>query len=189
MRRGNKLTEEKTLSSKIIFEGQILKLRIDTIQTSGGKQPTREIIEHSDCVAVIAIDDDNNVLLVKQFRRPVEKELLEIPAGMVELDEAPEDTVRRELQEETGYLPRKVEKLIGFYSTPGFCTEYLHLYLATDLTPSQLFAEDTDSIELVRIPFNQIPELISSNKICDAKTIAGLLFYFKIKEIQNRVKE
>ena len=86
-------------------------------------------------------------------------------------------TVRREMQEETGYLPRKVERLGGFYSTPGYCTEYLHLYLATDLIPSQLYAEDTESIKLTRVPISQIPSLITSGKICDAKSIAGLLIY------------
>ena len=86
-------------------------------------------------------------------------------------------TVRREMQEETGYLPRKVERLGGFYSTPGYCSEYLHLYLATDLTPSQLYAEDTESIKLTRVPISQIPALIASGSICDAKSIAGLLIY------------
>ena len=85
--------------------------------------------------------------------------------------------VRREMQEETGYLPQKVERLGGFYSAPGYCTEYLHLYLATDLTPSHLFAEDTEGIKLVRVPISQVPSLIASGKICDAKSIAGLLTY------------
>jgi len=123
------------------------------------------------------MDADDKVLLVKQFRKPVEKELLEIPAGSIDPGEDPVTTVRREMQEETGYLPRKVERLGGFYSSPGFCTEYLHLYLATDLTPSQLYAEDTESIKLVRVPVSQVPALITSGKICDAKSIAGLLIY------------
>ncbi|MBA7662936.1 hypothetical protein ES703_70969 [subsurface metagenome] len=81
------------------------------------------------------------------------------------------------MQEETGYLPQKVERLGGFYSAPGYCTEYLHLYLATDLIPSQLYAEDTESIKLVRVPIGQIPSLIASGSICDAKSITGLLIY------------
>ncbi|MFQ5996461.1 MAG: NUDIX hydrolase [Dehalococcoidales bacterium] len=168
---------EKTLSSQLIYDGRAVKLRVDTIQMANGRQTTREIVEHSDCIAIIAVDADNNALLVKQFRKPVEKELLEIPAGGIDHGEEPEASVRRELREETGYLPQKVERLGGFYSAPGYCSEYLHLYLATDLTPSRLFAEDTEEISLVRVPMTQIPDLITSGKICDAKSIAGLLIY------------
>jgi len=168
---------EKTLSSQLIYDGQVVKLRVDTVSMPGDRETTREIVEHSDCVAIVAIDADDNVLLVNQFRKPVEKELLEIPAGGIEPGEDPVTTVRREMQEETDYLPRKVEKIGGFYSAPGYCNEYLYLYLATDLTPSQLHAEDTESIELVRVPVSQIPSLIASGSICDAKSIAGLLIY------------
>jgi len=168
------LSEEKTLSSQLIYDGRAVKLRVDTVRMPGGRETRREIVEHRDCVAV---DADDNVLLVNQFRKPVEKELLEIPAGGIEDGEDPVTTVRREMREETGYLPQKVEALGGFYSAPGFCTEYLHLYLATDLIPSQLFAEDTEGIKLVRVPVSQIPALITSGRICDAKSIAGLLTY------------
>lgn len=171
------MSEEKTLSSQLIYDGRAVKLRVDTVRMPGGRETRREIVEHRDCVAIVAIDADDNVLLVNQFRKSVEKELLEIPAGGIDPGEDPVTAVRREMQEETGYLPQKVERLGGFYSTPGYCTEYLHLYLATDLTPSQLFAEDTESIKLVRVPINQIPSLIASGSICDAKSIAGLLTY------------
>ncbi|GAH37906.1 unnamed protein product [marine sediment metagenome] len=168
---------EKTLSSQLIYDGRAVKLRVDTVRMPGGRETRREIVEHRDCVAIVAVDADDNVLLVNQFRKSVEKELLEIPAGGIDPGEDPVTTVRREMQEETGYLPGKVEKLGGFYSSPGFCTEYLHLYLATDLTPSPLYAEDTESIKLVRVPISQIPSLIASGSICDAKSIAGLLTY------------
>jgi len=170
---------EKTLSSQLIYDGRAVKLRVDTVQMANGRETTREIVEHSDCIAIIAIDADNNVLLVKQFRKPVEKELLEIPAGGIDHGEDPEASVRRELREETGYLPQEMVRLGGFYSAPGYCSEYLHLYLATDLVPSQLFAEDTEEISLVRVPVTQIPGLITSGKICDAKSIAGLLTYLE----------
>jgi len=171
------LSEEKTLSSQLIYDGRAVKLRIDTVRMPSGRETTREIVEHSDCVAIVVIDANDNVLLVNQFRKSVEKELLEIPAGGIDPGEDPAVTVRREMQEETGYLPRKVERLGGFYSSPGFCSEYLYLYLATDLIPSQLYAEDTESIKLTRVPISQIPSLITSGKICDAKSIAGLLIY------------
>ena len=127
------MAAEKTVSSQLTFNGRAVKLRIDTVQTASGRETTREIVEHADCVAIIAVDADDNVLLVKQFRKPVEKELLEIPAGGIDPGESPEDAVRREMQEETGYLPQKLECLGGFYSAPGYCTEYLSLYLASEL--------------------------------------------------------
>ena len=170
---------ERTLSSQLIYEGRAVKLRVDTVKMASGRETTREIVEHSDCVAIIAVDADDNVLLVNQFRKPIEKELLEIPAGGIEPGEDPETTVRREMREETGYLPRKVERLGGFYSTPGYCTEYLYLYLATDLIPGQLHAEDTENISLVRVPVSQIPSRITSGSICDAKSIAGLLTFLE----------
>jgi len=176
------LAEEKTLSSRLVYEGRAVKLRVDTVRMPSGRETTREIVEHGDCVAIIAIDDKDNVLLVNQFRKSVEKELLEIPAGGIEPGEDPVDCVRRELREETGFLPQKVERLGGFYSTPGYCTEYLHLYLATDLVPSPLQAEDSEGIRLVRVPLVQIPSLITSGTICDAKSIAGLLIFLEYQK-------
>jgi len=171
------LAEERTLSSRRIYEGRAVRLRVDTVELSGGRQTTREVVEHDDCVAIIAVDDKDNVLLVKQFRKPVEKELLEIPAGGIDPGETPEDCVRREMREETGFLPQKVQKLGGFYSSPGFCTEYLYLYLATDLVSSPLQAEDSEGISLVRKPLTEITELIASGAVVDAKSIAGLLAF------------
>lgn len=175
------MSEEKTLASQLVYRGRVVKLRVDTVKLASGRETKREIVEHSDCVAIVAIDTDSNVLLVKQFRKPVEKDLLEIPAGGIEAGEDPLSTVQRELGEETGYLPKKVERLGGFYASPGYCTEYLHLFLATELIPNRLIAEDTESIELVRIPLSQIPELIASGTICDAKSIAGLLIFLAQK--------
>jgi ADP-ribose pyrophosphatase len=176
------LAPEKTLSSQIIYEGRVVKLRVDTVQTVGGRQTTREIVEHADCVAIIAVDAEDNVLLVKQFRKPVEKELLEIPAGGIDAGEDAEAAVIREMREETGFWPQHVEHLGGFYSAPGYGTEYLYLYLATDLTPSQLYAEDTEAIEVVPVPVNQITELFTSGRICDAKSIAGLLAFLEYRK-------
>jgi len=176
------LGEEKTISSQLIHEGRAVKLRVDTVETNSGRQTTREIVEHSECVAIVAVDADNNVLLVNQFRKPVEAELLEIPAGGIEDDEDPTECVCRELREETGFMPGKVESLGGFYSAPGYSTEYLYLYLATDLTRSPLQAEDTESIELIKTPVSQIPSLIDSGRICDAKSIAGLYIYLSQRQ-------
>ena len=155
-------------------------MRVDTVEKAGGKKTTREVVEHSNCIAVVAIDEHDNILLVRQFRHPVDRYLLEIPAGGIDPGEEPIDSVRRELQEEIGYFPRKIDKLGGFYAIPGYGTEYLHCFLATDLVPGRLVAEDTDDIELVRVSPDEIPRLIASGEICDAKSIAALLTFLFI---------
>ena len=167
--------KERILSTEQIYQGRAVRLKVQRVEKPGGRETTREIVEHSDCVAIIAIDADGNVLLVRQPREAVGKELLEIPAGGIDPGEDAAQAACRELQEETGYFPQKLERLGGFYSAPGYCTEYLHLYLATALTYKPLEAEDTESIEVVRVSSTDIPELITSGKICDAKSIAGLL--------------
>ncbi len=176
------MTREKTLSSRTVFEGRALKLRIDTVKTADGRESTREIVEHSECIVIAAVDGDDNILLVRQYRKAIEKELLEMPAGGIDPGEDAVTAVRREMQEETGYLPGQVARLGGFYSAPGYCTEYLHLYLATELTPSRLYAEDTAGITLVRVPLKDIPDLLSSDRIEDVKSIAGLYMYLAYRK-------
>ncbi len=171
------MAREKTISSKLIYQGRAISLRVDTVKKPDNRETTREIVEHSEVIVVVAVDEKDNVLLVRQYRTPVEKELMEIPAGGIDNGEAPEEAVRREMQEETGFLPQKLVKLGGFYSAPGFCTEYLHVFVATDLVPSRLFAEDTDEISLELVPIKDIPAMLTSDKFEDAKSIAGLYMY------------
>jgi ADP-ribose pyrophosphatase len=166
---------EKTLSSQQIYDGRILKLRLDTVKLPSGRVTKREIVEHDDSIAIVAIDGDDNVLLVKQFRKAVEKEVLEIPAGGIEPGEEPVAAVKRELREETGFLPQRVERIGGFYTSPGYSSEFLHLFVASDLTPAKLQAEDTESIKVERVPISRILELIRTGAINDAKSVAGLL--------------
>ena len=173
---------EKTLSSKTVFQGRALKMRVDTVLTGDGRQSMREVVERTDCIAVVAVDKDGKILLERQYRQAVGKELLEIPAGGIDAGEDPETAVVREMREETGFWPQKLEHLGGFYSTPGYGTEYLYLYLATELTPSQLYAEDTEEIEIVRVPIAQVPELLASGKISDSKSIAGLFTYLEYRK-------
>ncbi len=168
---------ERKLASQEIYHGRAVNLRVDTVEKADRTESAREVVEHSDCVAVVVVDDHDKILLVRQFRHAVEKFLLEIPAGGIEPGEEPIDSVRRELQEEIGYLPRRIDKLGGFYAIPGYGTEYLHCFLATDLMPGRLVAEDTDDIELVRVSPDEIPRLIASGEICDAKSIAALLVF------------
>ena len=168
---------EKQVSSNIVYNGPALAVRVDKVQKPSGAITTRDVVEHSDCIVVVPIDENGNVLLVRQFRYPVGASLLEVPAGGIESGEDTVDCVKRELQEEIGYVPSRIEKLGGFYSIPGYGTEYLYLYVAQDLKPSRLVAEDTDEIDVVPVPLVQIPELIYSGRICDAKSIAALLTY------------
>jgi ADP-ribose diphosphatase len=176
------LKPEKKVSTRQIYQGRAVNLRVDTVQKASGTKTTREVVEHSDCIAVVALDEQGNVLLVRQFRHAVDSFLLEIPAGGIDSGEEPVDAVRRELQEEIGYFPRKIDKLGGFYATPGYGTEYLHCFVATDLVPARLVAEDTDDIELVRASNGQISQLIASGEICDAKSIAALLMFLFMRQ-------
>ena len=173
---------EKKLSREQIYSGRAVNLYLDTVEKPSGRKTTREVVEHSDCIAVVVIDEQNNVLLVRQFRYAVGKFLLEIPAGGIDPGEEPIDCVRRELQEEIGYFPEKIDKLGGFYAIPGYGTEYLHCFLASQLVPSRLIAEDTEGIEVVRVSQGQIPQLIASGEICDAKSIAVLLTFLLAKQ-------
>lgn len=168
---------EERLSSKRIYDGRIVKLRIDTIRKENGEETTREILEHDPVIAVVALADDETIIMVRQYRTPTGKALLEVPAGGVDPGETPEQAVIRELQEEIGYKPGRLERLGGAYSAPGFTDEYLDFFLATDLTPSRLFAEDTDEIEVVTVPLKDIPALAKSGEIEDAKTLAALYLY------------
>ncbi|NWF77738.1 MAG: NUDIX hydrolase [Chloroflexi bacterium] len=173
---------EKTLATQQIYHGRAINVRVDTVEKASGEKTTREVVEHSECVAIVPLDEQDNVLLVRQFRHVVDKFLLEIPAGGIDPGEELIDAVRRELQEEIGYFPQKIERLGGFYTIPGYGTEYLHCFLATDLVPARLVAEDTDEIELVRVPLNQIRQLIASGEICDGKSIAALLMLLFIRQ-------
>ena len=175
------LIPEKKLTTQQIYQGRAVNLRVDTVEKASGTTTTREVVEHSDCIAVVALDAQGSILLVRQFRHAVDRFLLEIPAGGIDTGEEPVDAVRRELQEEIGYFPQKIDKLGGFYSTPGYGTEYLHCFVATDLVPARLVAEDTDDIELVRVSSDEIPRLIASGEICDAKSIAALLTFLFVQ--------
>ncbi|MCD6358470.1 MAG: NUDIX hydrolase [Dehalococcoidia bacterium] len=169
------MNQKQSVSTREVYRGRIVNLKIETTTRADGSKKTREIVEHDDCIAVIAIDEDDNVLLVRQPREAAGKALLEIPAGGIEPGESPIEAVHRELREETGYQPQNVARISGFYASPGYCTEYLHLYLATKLQLAPLHAEDTDDIKLLRVPIGDALRLITSGEICDAKSIAGLL--------------
>ena len=164
---------EELLSTQQIFDGVVAHLRVDTIRKENGQVTTREIIEHAPCIAVIPLDEADNVVFVRQFRRATMRELLEIPAGGMEPGETPEEACVREMQEEIALRPGRLVRLGGIYSSPGFTNEYLHVFLATGLEPGRLVAEDTDEIEIVRVPLAGVPGIVTEGRIEDAKTLAA----------------
>ena len=169
------MSQEPTLHSERVYQGKVVSLRVDTVELPSGRQTKREIVEHGACTAVVAIDADGDVLLVRQYRKAVEEALLEIPAGNVEPEEEPLECARRELEEETGFGAEKWRELGFFYSSPGFCTEGMHVYLATGLRQAEREADEDEIIEVVRVPLSCVAETIASGEIRDAKSIAGLL--------------
>jgi len=173
---------ETTLRSKNIFSGRIIKLRIDEVELPNGIKSTREIVEHPGAVAAVAITDDNEVLLVRQYRKAVDRELLEIPAGKIEKGETKEDCMKRELMEETGYYPNSLKLLTSFYTSPGFSSEIIHLFLATNLIRSKKNADIDEYLQVQKLPLEDAVKKIHSGEIVDGKTITGLILaYSQIK--------
>ena len=167
---------ENTISSQCFFEGRILRLRVDQVELEGGKIGEREIVEHPGAVAIVAITQDKKVLLVTQYRKPMEKELMEIPAGKLEKNEIPLACAQRELLEETGYMADNWKELLAVYTSPGFSNEKVVIFLAMDLSRTLDFPMDTEEItRLDIIPLGDVIDLIKENKIEDAKTVAGIL--------------
>ena len=168
---------EKPLSKSVAFRGSILNLRIDKVETPGGKRAVREVVEHAPAVAVLPVGHDGTVYLIRQYRYAVGRDLLEIPAGLVEPGEDFERCAERELQEEIGFFPGKLRKIGKLYNSPGFCTETVTLYLATDLRPSRLDPDDDEFIETAPVAGRDIRAMIERGQIVDGKTFAALAWY------------
>lgn len=166
---------EKTVNREIIYKGKILNLRRDTVKVKSGKTSYREIIEHNGGSVAVAITDDKKVLLVKQYRQAMEKEMLELPAGKIEPGEDPLETMKRELVEETGYSADNM-KLIGkFNPSVGYTSETLYIYLATGLTKGKTNFDPDEDIELFEVDIEKALEMIVNGDITDGKTMAGIL--------------
>ncbi|MEW5920277.1 MAG: NUDIX hydrolase [Bacillota bacterium] len=170
---------EKTIESRSIFDGKVIRVKVDRVQLPGGRESEREIVEHVGAVAIVPVDENNQVYLVRQFRKPLEKMLLEIPAGKLEPGEDPLDCARRELVEEIGYYPRQIRRIAFYYSSPGFCNEEIHLYLATDLVRQEVPGEEGEFLNVLSLPFREALNRIMAQEIDDGKTIAGLLLAAK----------
>lgn len=162
----------RRLSSKMVFEGRIINLRVDEVELPDGRRSTREIIEHPGAVVIVPLDDEEQIHLVKQYRDAVEETLLELPAGKLDGGEDPEDCARRELKEELGFEAKKWRRLAEFYSSPGFCNEILYVYMAMGLVKSENVAEGEEFIEAVSRPFRPVDSLAAEMK--DGKSIVGI---------------
>lgn len=176
---------EKKVSSEKLYEGYIVDLSIDTIELPNGKMSKREVIHHSGAVAIVPIDPDGNVVMVKQFRYAAGRVLLEIPAGTLEDGEDPHKCAIRELQEEVSLKPGRLQKLGGIFVAPGYTTEFIHLYLATDLSESKLNMDEDEFIEVVRLTLPEALNKIAAGEIIDAKSVSGL---FMAKAILDRAE-
>ena len=167
-------TEEK-LSSRSVFEGRVVSVRVDEVRLPGGGSAIREVVDHRPAVVIVPLDECGRVIMVRQYRYAVGETLLEAPAGIVEEGEEPCETAQRELQEEVGRIAGDLRKLGEFWATPGFCNEMMHAYVARDLRHSVLDADDDENITVVAVPINDALDMIAAGEIRDAKTIAALL--------------
>jgi ADP-ribose pyrophosphatase len=163
-----------------IYSGRVVTLRVIDLALADGRLVKREIVEHAAGAAVVAVDHDGNVLLVRQFRPAVGAHVLELPAGIVDPGESPLECARRELKEETGVTADALEPLATFYSSPGFCTEVLHVFAVSELGEGNRASDEEEELELVRLPLADAIERVLNGELSDAKTVTGLLAYYRM---------
>jgi len=166
---------EIVLASRRIYEGRVVNLRVDDVRTPGGMETQREIVEHRGAVALVAIDDGERVLLVSQYRHALGRVTTEIPAGTLEPGEDAVACAARELAEETGYSAARFERLGGIHPSPGFCTEYIHLFAATGLTRGEAQPEADEQIAVQALPWAEAMRRVRAGEMQDAKSVSALL--------------
>lgn len=167
---------EKTVETKNIFKGKIIDVNLHTVELPNGRRASREVVNHPGGVAILAYKDENTVILVEQFRKPIEKILLELPAGKLEKGEDIELCGIRELEEETGYKAKEFKYLGKIVSSPGFCDEYIYIYMAKGLYKGQDGLGDEDEfINIREIKIDKIKEMIKNGEIIDSKTISAFM--------------
>ena len=176
--------EEKTLHSEEIFSGKVISLHLQDVKLPNGKQSKREIIKHPGAVAILAITDDNKLVMVEQYRKALERTIVEIPAGKLEKGEEPALCARRELEEETGYECESLELLISFYTSPGFADEIVHLYIARGLKKKEEAAslDEDEFVNVEEITLDEALQYVKEQKIFDAKT-AYAVQYLQLQEV------
>lgn len=166
---------ERTLQSREIFSGKILRLTLDTVELENGKEARREVVHHHGGAAVIPMTETGEVYLVRQYRYAMGQELLEIPAGKLEAGEDPLPAARRELLEECGLLADHMTDLQPIYPSVGYDSEVIHMYLATGLHPARQHLDEDEFLDVCRVPLDQAVAWIQQGEIRDGKTVAGLL--------------
>src|SRR5256886_4618129 len=162
------------IDSKKVFTGRVFDVTVDTVREAN-RTYIREVVHHPGSAVILPAFDDGTIALVRQYRHPAVRYLLELPAGTLNDKERPEEGAARELEEELGLVAAKFEKLSEFFVSPGFCEEKMWLYLATDLTETAQRLEDDELIEVVRLPIDRALQMITDGEIEDAKTIIGLM--------------
>ena len=162
------------LESTEIFRGRVFDITVDTVR-EGETTYKREVVHHPGSAVIVPVFDDDTVALVRQYRHPAVRYLLEAAAGTLKRGERPEEGAARELEEELGVVAGKMEKLTEFFVSPGFCEEKMWVYLATELTQTKQQLEADEILDVVRVPFAQALEMITDGEIEDAKTIIGLM--------------
>jgi ADP-ribose pyrophosphatase len=163
------------LKSELVHPGRAFTVRRDTLRMPDGRETRFDIIEHIGSVSILPVDEQGNLLFVRQYRQAAGMDLLELPAGTLDVGEAPEACAHRELREETGMAAGKLELLGGFYLAPGYSTEYMHVYLATGLYPDPLEADADEFLSVEAIPVGTALAMARRGDIPDAKTLAALL--------------
>lgn len=171
---------EKSIKSDTIYDGKILKLRVDTVELENKKYSKREIVDHQKGVGIIAFDDEDKLWMVKQYRKAIDKVTLEIPAGLVESNELPIETAKRELQEEIGYFPENISYLFDMYASPGFTNDKLSFFIASDLVKSELEQDEDENVMAFSYSIDDLYNMIENGELTDAKSIIAVLYAKKI---------
>jgi ADP-ribose pyrophosphatase len=172
------MLEERLVHREVVFEGRYVRTEVRTVRLPDGKESTREIVSPPDAVGILPVDASGHVYLVRQYRTALERVILEIPAGILEAGESPENTGRRECEEEVSMIPGRMERLCGFYHSVGFSTGRIEIYLATDLKPSpHVHNEHGEFLERVIMPFDDLYRRVLSGEIVDSKTLVATLWY------------
>lgn len=166
--------EEKTINSEMIYEGVVINLRKDKVTVQNGVS-YREIIEHNGGAVLAALTNQGKMVMVRQYRKPAERVMLEVPAGKIDPGEAPEITAVRELKEETGYTAKNVQFLTWFYPSVGYSEEKLYLYLCTDLTAGETNFDENEALDIEEFEIDRLCDMVMKGEINDAKTIIAIL--------------
>lgn len=166
---------ERQLDHAVVYEGHLVRVEFDHVLVPNGRQSQREVVRHPGGVAIVPLDGDGNVVTVTQYRYPIARELLEIPAGKREKGEEPRLCALRELEEETGLIPGKLTDLGSVFPSPGYCDEELYLYLAQELRQGEAHPDPDEILRLRRIPLDEMVDMVLRNELRDAKTVAAIL--------------